>query len=182
MPALLSRCAKSGRKFGRRRFRQAEIRGQGSLSPALCLVPLRQSNAQKIGPGLKGLYARPFSNGKKVTDAGLTRWIEAGGKDMPGFKESRQARAGARTDFLYQDLIARAATAVVAPLMLALPSTRPASRWPRGSLSFWLPATSSPPRRFSILGFERLDGVCDQGHAPAARRASLWRRSARNIP
>jgi cytochrome c len=44
--------------------------------------------AQKIGPGLKGMYARPFSDGKKVTDAGLTRWIEAGGKDMPGFKET----------------------------------------------------------------------------------------------
>lgn len=34
------------------------------------------------------MYARPFSNGKKVTDAGLTRWIEDGGKDMPGFKET----------------------------------------------------------------------------------------------
>lgn len=47
-----------------------------------------ETSAQKIGPGLKGMYARPFSNGKKVTDAGLTRWIEDGGKDMPGFKET----------------------------------------------------------------------------------------------
>ena len=46
------------------------------------------SAAQKIGPGLKGLYARAFSNGKKVTDLGLAKWIEAGGKDMPGFKET----------------------------------------------------------------------------------------------
>lgn len=47
------------------------------------------TTAQKIGPGLKGLYARlTFSDGKKVTDASLTRWIEAGGKDMPGFKET----------------------------------------------------------------------------------------------
>lgn len=47
------------------------------------------TTAQKIGPGLKGLYARlTFSDGKKVTDASLTTWIEVGGKDMPGFKET----------------------------------------------------------------------------------------------
>lgn len=47
------------------------------------------TTAQKIGPGLKGLYARlTFSDGKKVTDVSLTKWIEAGGKDMPGFKET----------------------------------------------------------------------------------------------
>ena len=45
------------------------------------------TRAQKIGPGLKGMYARPFSDGKKVTDAGLEKWIEAGGKNMPGFKD-----------------------------------------------------------------------------------------------
>jgi mono/diheme cytochrome c family protein len=48
-----------------------------------------ETSAQKIGPGLKGLYARlTFSDGRKVTDASLTRWIEAGGKNMPGFNES----------------------------------------------------------------------------------------------
>ena len=46
------------------------------------------STAQKIAAGMKGLYARSFSNGKKVTDVGLAKWIEAGGKDMPGFKET----------------------------------------------------------------------------------------------
>jgi cytochrome c len=46
------------------------------------------TTAQKIGPGLKGLYGRLFSDGKKVTDASLGKWIEAGGKDMPGFKET----------------------------------------------------------------------------------------------
>lgn len=47
------------------------------------------TTAQKIGPGLKGLYVRlTFSDGKKVTDPSLTRWIEVGGKDMPGFKET----------------------------------------------------------------------------------------------
>jgi cytochrome c len=48
-----------------------------------------ETRAQKIGPGLKGLHARlTFSDGKKVTDASLTEWIEAGGKNMPGFKET----------------------------------------------------------------------------------------------
>jgi cytochrome c len=47
-----------------------------------------ESTAQKIGPGLKGLYARGFSNGTGVTDAGLTKWIVTGGKNMPGFKET----------------------------------------------------------------------------------------------
>jgi mono/diheme cytochrome c family protein len=47
------------------------------------------TTAQKIGPGLKGLYVRlTFSDGKKVTDASLTKWIEVGGKNMPGFKET----------------------------------------------------------------------------------------------
>jgi len=47
-----------------------------------------ETTAQKIGPGLKGMYARPFSDGKKVTDAALTKWIEEGGKNMPGLKET----------------------------------------------------------------------------------------------
>ena len=50
------------------------------------------TTAQKIGPGLKGLYTRlTFSDGKKVTDASLTRWIEAGGKNMPGFADTLKA-------------------------------------------------------------------------------------------
>ena len=51
-----------------------------------------ETTAQKIGPGLKSLYLRlSFSDGKKVTDASLAMWIEAGGKDMPGFKERLNA-------------------------------------------------------------------------------------------
>ena len=46
------------------------------------------STAQKIGPGLKGLFTRmEFANGKKVDDAAVARWIDSGGKDMPGFKD-----------------------------------------------------------------------------------------------
>jgi len=48
-----------------------------------------ETTAQKIGPGLKGLAARgTFANGQKVTDAGLTKWVEDGGKNMPGLKDS----------------------------------------------------------------------------------------------
>ena len=47
-----------------------------------------ESTAQKIGPGMKGLYARgKFADDKKVNDLGMTAWIEKGGKDMPGFKD-----------------------------------------------------------------------------------------------
>ena len=47
-----------------------------------------QSAAQKIGPGLKGIYARgTFADGRKVDDAGMIRWIENGGKDMPPMKD-----------------------------------------------------------------------------------------------
>ena len=48
-----------------------------------------ETTAQKIGPGLKGLAARgTFADGKKVTDAGLIKWVEDGGKNMPGLKDS----------------------------------------------------------------------------------------------
>ena len=44
------------------------------------------SNAQKIGPGLKGLFARArFADGKRVNDASVAAIIEEGGKDMPGY-------------------------------------------------------------------------------------------------
>jgi cytochrome c len=47
------------------------------------------STKKKIGPGLKGLSQRGvFGNGKKVNDESLRAWIETGGKDMPGFRDS----------------------------------------------------------------------------------------------
>ncbi len=50
------------------------------------------SSAKKIGPGLKGLSAHgKFANGKLVDDASLRAWIERGGKDMPGFKDTLKA-------------------------------------------------------------------------------------------
>jgi cytochrome c len=47
------------------------------------------SKAKKIGPGLANIYpGGKFANGKKVDDASMRVWIEMGGKDMPGYKES----------------------------------------------------------------------------------------------
>ncbi len=47
-----------------------------------------ENTEKKIGPGLKSVYKRgKFADGKKVDDASMTQWIEAGGKDMPGFKD-----------------------------------------------------------------------------------------------
>ncbi len=44
------------------------------------------SSAAKIGPGLKGLFARArFTDGKKVTEASVAKVIAEGGKDMPGY-------------------------------------------------------------------------------------------------
>ena len=52
----------------------------------------RASPAKKIGPGLKGLFQRgTYADGKPVDDASLRAWIEKGGKDMPGFKDSLSA-------------------------------------------------------------------------------------------
>ncbi len=50
------------------------------------------SAAKKIGPGLKNPSKRgTYKNGKPVDDASLRTWIEKGGKDMPGFKDSLSA-------------------------------------------------------------------------------------------
>jgi cytochrome c2 len=48
------------------------------------------SDAKKIGPGLKGISKRgTFTvNGNKVTTESLTTWIENGDSLMPGMKES----------------------------------------------------------------------------------------------
>ncbi len=48
-----------------------------------------KSEVKKIGPGMKGLYHRgKDADGKTVNDASLRAWIEKGGKNMPGFKDS----------------------------------------------------------------------------------------------
>jgi cytochrome c2 len=67
------------------------VSGKGLFQEHCASCHFAETTAQKIGPGLKGMYARPFADGKKVTDAGLTKWIESGGKNMPGLKETIKA-------------------------------------------------------------------------------------------
>ena len=63
-------------------------RGQALFNERCAICHYDQSAAQKMGPGLKGIFARgKFADGKKVDDAGMTGWIEKGGKDMPGLKD-----------------------------------------------------------------------------------------------
>ena len=51
------------------------------------------SAAKKIGPGMKGIYARgKFADGKKVDDTSMRIWIEKGGKDMAAYEETLSAR------------------------------------------------------------------------------------------
>src|ERR1700686_4574348 len=46
-----------------------------------------ESDAKKIGPGLKGIYKRgKFADGGKVDDASMEKWILNGGKNMPPFR------------------------------------------------------------------------------------------------
>jgi len=68
---------------------QQAVAGKELFNQHCASCHFAETAAQKIGPGLKGLYTRlTFSNGKKVTDAGLAKWIEAGGKNMPGFADT----------------------------------------------------------------------------------------------
>ena len=63
-------------------------RGQALFNERCAICHYDQSASQKMGPGLKGLYARgTFADGRKVDEGSMTAWIEKGGKDMPGLKD-----------------------------------------------------------------------------------------------
>ncbi len=65
-------------------------RGKEVFEKKCAMCHFADSDAKKIGPGLKGLSKRgTFTvNGNKVTTAALTTWIENGDALMPGMKES----------------------------------------------------------------------------------------------
>lgn len=64
-------------------------RGQTLFAERCAICHYDRSEAQKMGPGLKGIYARgKFANGKKVDDAGMTAWIREGGEDMPPMEDT----------------------------------------------------------------------------------------------
>jgi mono/diheme cytochrome c family protein len=71
----------------------AAERGKAIFDKSCAVCHYADSDAKKIGPGLKGLSKRgTFSvNSNKVTDENLKAWIENGDQLMPPFKESLEA-------------------------------------------------------------------------------------------
>ena len=65
-------------------------RGKEVFEKKCAVCHFGDSEAKKIGPGLKGLSKRgTFTvNGNKVTTESLTTWIENGDSMMPGMKDS----------------------------------------------------------------------------------------------
>ena len=59
-------------------------RGQKIYEKNCAICHFAASPEKKIGPGMKGVMKKPkFSNGWKVNDENMRRWIEVGGKNMP---------------------------------------------------------------------------------------------------
>jgi len=71
----------------------AAARGKEIFQKKCAICHYADTDAKKIGPGLKGLYKRgTFSvNTNKVTDENLKNWIENGDSLMPGLKDSLEA-------------------------------------------------------------------------------------------
>lgn len=66
--------------------------GRKAYEAKCAVCHYEKSAAKKIGPGLLGLAKRgKYADGKPVDDASLRVWIEKGGKNMPGFKDSLKA-------------------------------------------------------------------------------------------
>jgi cytochrome c len=65
-------------------------RGKEVFEKKCAMCHFADSDAKKIGPGLKGIAKRgTFTvNGNKVTTESLTSWIENGDSLMPGMKET----------------------------------------------------------------------------------------------
>ena len=71
----------------------AAARGKAVFDKSCGVCHYAESDAKKIGPGLKGLSKRgTFSvNSNKVTDENLKNWIENGDSLMPPFKDNLDA-------------------------------------------------------------------------------------------
>ena len=81
---------KKGASHGAAATGAAVARGKEVFGKSCAMCHLADSDAKKIGPGLKGISKRgTFTvNGAKVTAEALTTWIENGDSMMPGMKES----------------------------------------------------------------------------------------------
>jgi mono/diheme cytochrome c family protein len=66
--------------------------GQAVYNANCALCHYDSSEAQKMGPGLKGIYKRrKFASGKRVDDTAVIRLIQNGGKGMPPMKDKLSA-------------------------------------------------------------------------------------------
>jgi mono/diheme cytochrome c family protein len=85
--------AKKSASGGAKGSAAAAARGKTVFEKSCAVCHYADSDAKKIGPGLKGLSKRgTFSvNNSKVTDENLKTWIENGDALMPPFKDSLEA-------------------------------------------------------------------------------------------
>jgi mono/diheme cytochrome c family protein len=81
---------KSGKSGSTKGSSAAATRGKPVFDKSCGVCHYADSDAKKIGPGLKGLSKRgTFSvNNNKVTDDNLKNWIENGDALMPPFKDN----------------------------------------------------------------------------------------------
>jgi mono/diheme cytochrome c family protein len=84
---------KSGKSGSAKGSSAAAARGKAVFDKSCGVCHYAESDAKKIGPGLKGLSKRgTFSvNNNKVSDESLRNWIENGDTLMPPFKDSLEA-------------------------------------------------------------------------------------------
>ena len=84
---------KSGKSSSTKGSSAATARGKTVFDKSCGVCHYAESDAKKIGPGLKGLSKRgTFSvNSNKVTDENFKNWIENGDNLMPPFKDNLDA-------------------------------------------------------------------------------------------
>ncbi len=64
------------------------VQGKAVFQEQCGVCHLSNSTAKKMGPGLKGLFAREkMSNGRKPTEASVRAKIDAGSTGMPAYKD-----------------------------------------------------------------------------------------------
>ena len=85
--------AKKAPAGGAKNSPAAVVRGKEVFDKKCAVCHYPESDAKKIGPGLKGISKRgTFTvNQNKVTDESLKTWIENGDTLMPPFKEVLEA-------------------------------------------------------------------------------------------
>jgi len=62
--------------------------GEAVFKEHCAICHFAASSEKKVGPGLRGITKRGrFSDGTWANVPNLTRWIESGGKNMPGYRK-----------------------------------------------------------------------------------------------